>query len=91
MVRLVQNLLKISYIKIYTTNTDILILRKNKKLVELKDGYNYKIIIDGARSTEVIEELSSLGCDGFVLGTRVLFGKNESNDVLMKKLRKKSY
>lgn len=60
---------------------------KIKKLVELKEEYDYKIIIDGACSPEVIEELSYLGCDGFVLGTSALFGKNESYDVLMKKLR----
>ena len=53
---------------------------KNKidKLVKLKQKYGFKITIDGACSPQVIKELSDRGCDGFVLGTSALFGKNKS-------------
>lgn len=62
---------------------------KNKidKLVKLKQKYGFKIIIDGACSPQVIKELSDRGCDGFVLGTSALFGKNKSYTELVKELR----
>lgn len=62
---------------------------KNKidKLVKLKQKYGFKITIDGACSPQVIKELSDRGCDGFVLGTSALFGKNKSYNELVKELR----
>lgn len=61
---------------------------KIKKLVTMKSEFQYKIMIDGACSPEVIEELTNIGCDGFILGTSALFGKKESYKEIIKSLRK---
>ncbi|MGT2785826.1 ribulose-phosphate 3-epimerase [Streptococcus merionis] len=60
---------------------------KIKKLNELKNQYSYKIIADGACSPAVIQELDNLGCDGYVLGTSALFGKNRSYKQLIEELQ----
>ena len=60
---------------------------KINKLVTLKDKYDFKITIDGACSPQVIKELSGMGCDGFVLGTSALFGKEKDYKTLCKELR----
>ena len=61
--------------------------RKIKSLVEMKGDYYYKVIIDGACSPKIITDLSRLGCDGFILGTSALFGKNKAYKDLIKELR----
>lgn len=61
--------------------------RKIKKLIELKQNFKFKIIIDGACSQQVINELSNLGCDGFVLGTSALFNQNKSYNIIFKEIR----
>ena len=50
---------------------------KNKihALAALKEKYGFKLMIDGSCSPAVIEELSAMGADGFILGTSALFGK----------------
>ena len=60
---------------------------KIKKLVELKKEYGFKITIDGSCSPAVIKELSDMGCDGFILGTSALFGKDKTYDELVKNLK----
>lgn len=50
---------------------------KIKELVELKEEFGYKIMVDGACSPQVIKECSQMGVDGFVLGTSALFGKED--------------
>lgn len=60
---------------------------KIEKLVELKEKFGYKIIMDGGCSPEKIEYHSARGVDGFVLGTSALFGKDESYSEIMTKLR----
>lgn len=50
---------------------------KISQLVRESDHYNYKIVIDGACSPEIIKRLSRIGADGFVLGTSALFGKKK--------------
>lgn len=62
--------------------------RKIKRLIDLKKEYEYKIMIDGACSLDIITELSAYGCDGFILGTSALFGKNESYDVCIDNIRR---
>ena len=57
------------------------------ELVKLRKKYRYKIIIDGACSPDVIKELSGIGCDGFVLGTSALFGKERSYKEIIEELR----
>lgn len=63
---------------------------KNKinKLIKLKKEYDFKIIIDGACSPDVIKELGNLGCDGFVLGTSALFNQDKSYQELIGELKK---
>jgi len=60
---------------------------KIRRLVQMKNQYGFKIMIDGACSPEVISELSGIGADGFVLGTSALFGKGRPYKELMEKLR----
>ena len=48
---------------------------KVRALAELKETYGFKLMIDGSCSPAVIEELSAMGADGFILGTSALFGK----------------
>lgn len=56
-------------------------------LIELKDNYNYDIVLDGACAPQRIESLSAKGVKGFVLGTSALFGKEASYGEIMKSLR----
>lgn len=44
-------------------------------LALLKNEFSFRLMIDGACSPAVIEDLSLNGVDGFVLGTSALFGK----------------
>lgn len=60
---------------------------KIKTLVELKKEYGFKIVIDGSCSPQVIQDLSNMGCDGFVLGTSALFGKGKPYKTLIEELR----
>lgn len=62
-------------------------LDKICKIVKLKESFGYKVIIDGACSSEVIKNLSYLGVDGFILGTSALFGKNRSYREIIRELR----
>lgn len=50
---------------------------KIRQLIELKNKYDYTLILDGACSPEIIKEYYHLGCDGFVLGTSALFKDNK--------------
>ena len=60
---------------------------KIRRLVQMKNQYGFKIMIDGACSPEVIPELSGIGADGFGLGTSALFGKGRPYKELMEELR----
>jgi len=51
---------------------------KVRKLVELKEQYGYKLMIDGHCSPEIVEELAGMGVDGFILGTSSLFIKGKT-------------
>lgn len=61
--------------------------KKVERLAKLKEAFGFKIVIDGACSPSVIKELSSIGADGFVLGTSALFGKNRPYKDIVKELR----
>ncbi len=61
--------------------------KKVERLAKLKETFGFKIVIDGACSPNVIKELSSIGADGFVLGTSALFGKNRPYKDIVKELR----
>lgn len=60
---------------------------KINKLIKLKKEYDFKIIVDGACSPDVIKELGNLGCDGFVLGTSALFNQGKSYQDLIGELK----
>lgn len=47
----------------------------------------YEVMIDGACSPEKIAQLSKIGVKGFILGTSALFGKEESYQDIIAKLR----
>ena len=57
------------------------------RLAALKEKYGFKLMIDGACSPAVIADLSSVGADGFVLGTSALFGKGKPYKELLEALR----
>ena len=61
--------------------------RKVQQLARLKEQYGYKLMIDGHCSPDVIEDLSSVGADGFILGTSALFRKGKSYAELIAALR----
>ena len=56
------------------------------QLARLKEEYGYKLMIDGHCSPEVIEDLSGVGADGFVLGSSALFRKGKTYAELLKDL-----
>lgn len=60
---------------------------KIKKLLSHKDKFQFKVMIDGACSPEVIQEYSKMGCDGFILGTSALFGKDATYEETIKSIR----
>ncbi|MGV3011231.1 ribulose-phosphate 3-epimerase [Streptococcus thoraltensis] len=62
--------------------------KKIAKLIDFKKEFGNKVMIDGACSPAIIEELSSLGADGFILGTSALFGKEKSYATLIEELRR---
>ena len=62
--------------------------RKVKQLADMKEQYGYRLMIDGHCSPEVIDDLSSVGADGFILGTSALFRKGKSYAELIQSLRK---
>lgn len=57
------------------------------KLVDLKSKYNFEIFVDGAISEEKVNYLKIKGVDGFILGTSALFGKDESYEEIIKRLK----
>ncbi|EHR32580.1 ribulose-phosphate 3-epimerase [Helcococcus kunzii] len=61
---------------------------KIKKLVNLKEKFQFEIFVDGAISPKKIENLSKLGVNGFILGTSSLFNKKESYKEIIENLRK---
>ncbi|WP_239762921.1 MULTISPECIES: ribulose-phosphate 3-epimerase [unclassified Mammaliicoccus] len=50
--------------------------------------FNYEVFVDGAISPQKVNELNKKGVKGFVLGTSTLFGKDESYNEIINKLRK---
>ena len=61
---------------------------KFKKFVDEAVNYgSYKVMIDGACSPEKIKELSTVGVEGFILGTSALFGKDKSYREICMELR----
>ena len=62
--------------------------RKFDQLLSMKEDLNIDIYWDGACSADKISEFGPKGVKGFVLGTTLLFGKAQSYDVIINKIRK---
>lgn len=61
--------------------------QKIRKVCQLKNNYHYQVMVDGAISPQKISELSELGVEGFVLGTSALFGKEQTYEETILKLK----
>lgn len=61
--------------------------QKIDKLLGLKEQMNFKMYWDGACSADKIREFAPKGVDGFVLGTTLLFGKEDSYGDILKRVR----
>ena len=61
---------------------------KIHKLIQLKEEMDFKVFWDGACSRDKIEEFAPKGVDGFVLGTTLLFGKENSYGEILAEVRK---
>jgi ribulose-phosphate 3-epimerase len=57
------------------------------RLIEESQKYDFKIMVDGAISSERIATLSRYGVAGFVLGTSALFGKDKGYKELIQELQ----
>ena len=62
--------------------------RKVRQLIGLREEYGYRVMIDGHCSPEIIDDLASVGADGFILGTSALFRKGRTYAELIRELRK---
>lgn len=61
--------------------------KKITKLLALKDEMDFELYWDGACGMDKIEEYAPKGVKGFVLGTTVLFGKEQSYEEILKGIR----
>lgn len=60
------------------------------QLLDLKEKYTYKVMVDGAISLQKIEELTAMGVEGFILGTSTLFNKNTEYKEIISRARKQT-
>ena len=60
---------------------------KIEELLRLKEEYGFGLELDGAISADVIKKHAPAGVTGFVLGTSLLFGKNEPYDKIIARAR----
>lgn len=61
--------------------------KKIKKLLDLRDEYDFEVFWDGHATIDNIKKYSALGIKGFVLGTAALFGKNRGFAEIISELR----
>jgi len=59
--------------------------KKIKALLELKKEYDFEIIWDGCCKWDKIQTYAPMGVDGFVLGTNILFGQNNTYAEILEK------
>lgn len=62
-------------------------ISKIEELAKLSGKYNFKLMVDGAISSQKVKSLSKIGVNGFILGTSSLFNKEEPYREIIKKLR----
>ncbi len=64
---------------------------KYDQLLEIKDKVNFDIYWDGACGADKIREFAPRGVNGFVLGTTLLFGKDQPYSETIKKIRELNF
>ena len=64
------------------------VMPKIEELGNLKEKYNFRLMLDGACSPDKIRQCNKLGVDGFVLGTSALFKQNRPYEQIIPELRK---
>ncbi len=57
------------------------------RLLGMKEEYGFELELDGAIGADVIKKHAPAGVKGFVLGTSLLFGKNEPYDRIIARAR----
>lgn len=60
---------------------------KIERLLQLKEKMDFKLYWDGACSFDKIQEYAPKGMNGFVLGTTLLFGKEEPYEKIVRNIR----
>lgn len=60
---------------------------KIEKLISFKDRMGYKVYWDGACGEDKIKKYAPMGVDGFVLGTTLLFGKEQPYADILQEVR----
>ncbi|MGE5475140.1 MAG: ribulose-phosphate 3-epimerase [Bacteroidales bacterium] len=60
---------------------------KIERLLDMKEKYDFEIILDGGCTPERIRKFSAMGVDAFVLGTATLFGKDRRYSEILPRLR----
>ena len=63
------------------------VAEKYKKLLSIKEKMEIKLYWDGACGADKIKTFAPKGVDGFVLGTTLLFGKNEPYGETLQRIR----
>lgn len=61
--------------------------KKIDSLLQLKAEMHFKVYWDGACSADKIVQFAPKGMDGFVLGTTLLFGKDEAYGDILREIR----
>ena len=61
--------------------------KKIMKLLTIKEDMGFEIYWDGACSADKIQEYAPKGVAGFVLGTTLLFGKEQPYGEILKNIR----
>ncbi|MCR5012126.1 MAG: ribulose-phosphate 3-epimerase [Lachnospiraceae bacterium] len=64
---------------------------KYDDLLLLKDKMDFDIYWDGACGADKIKEYAPLGVKGFVLGTTLLFGKEDPYEMIIKRIREMKF
>lgn len=65
--------------------------KKIEKLIELKNVYDFEIVLDGAVTPERIAKWSQKGVKGYILGTATLFKKDTTFKKALEKLKQYEY
>lgn len=60
---------------------------KLRKLIKMRDEFEFEVWWDGHASPENVRKFAPLGVDGFILGTATLFGKEQTYKEILDDLR----